>query len=208
MKVFLYILLAICLLPTTLLGQIVYDTIPTNKVEIGCNFFENSFVFDDFGVQFKKYFDKVDLKNPKCYGKRVIVSTVFCKDGKIRNTKIVKPANPFCDSIAFKFVNGLNNWIPGLSRGRFVSEPFTLSIEFDSLIIKKKLPLYKSLFEDISREEFEKRKQYFYFVYNDSCQTMLNDFTSFLEYMFFINATTSNNLKLLFFISLLYYKAS
>jgi hypothetical protein len=68
-----------------------------------------NFVFKDFKTQASAYFHKVNFNNIDCYGKRVFVSTIFGKDGKVKNTRIIKSANPICDSIAFNFICGLKD---------------------------------------------------------------------------------------------------
>ena len=176
------ILLIFLLLTINLSAQVVYDTIPDNQVDFGGQVWEESFVFRDFKTQALTYFSKVDFKNIDCYGKKVYVSTIFGKDGEIKNTCIVKSANPICDSIAFNFVNGLKDWLPGLARGKFVNIPFIFPITFDSLLIRDRYS--KPVFFNATKEEYSKRKEYFDFVYSNQYeQKIINDFDFFKKYM-------------------------
>jgi hypothetical protein len=130
------ILLIFLLLTITLPAQVVYDTIPEVVSEISGHWWEELLIFRDFEDQALSYFDKVDFKNLDCYGEKVIVSTIFGKNGVLRDTKIVKSASPICDSIAFNFVNELKGWLPGLTKGNFVNIPFVFPIILDSVKIK------------------------------------------------------------------------
>jgi len=176
------ILLIFFLITVDLSAQIVYDTIPDNEIAIGGQYWEELLVFKDFDIQALTYFDRVDFKNLDCYGKTVVVSTIFGKNGELRNTSIVKSASPNCDSVAFHFVNGLKNWIPGLVRGEFVDIPFIFPIKFDSLETKN---IYTKAhgFLNTTQEKFEKRKEYFNFIYSTSSQKIVNDFTYFYKYL-------------------------
>ena len=159
-----------------------YDTIPDNEVVFGGQYWERIFVFKDFKTQALTYFNKVNFNNIDCYGEKVFVSTIFGKDGELKNTCIVKSAKPICDSIAFKFVNGLKDWLPGLTRGKFVDIPFIFPITFDSLVIKNRYS--KPVSFDATKEEYRKRKEYFDFVYSKQYeQKILIDFDFFKKYI-------------------------
>ena len=176
------ILLIYLFFQTNISAQVIYDTIPDNELTVGGSAFEEMFIFKDFDIQVLTYFDKVDFENINCYGEKVFVSTIFGKDGKLKNTNIVKSANPICDSIAFYFIDGLKDWLPGLNRGRFVDIPFTIPITFDSVVIKNRYSKYK-LFT-ATEEEYKKRKEYFDFAYSIQYeQKIINDFDFFKRYL-------------------------
>jgi len=176
------IILIFLLLTINLSAQIVYDTIPDVEYEISGQWWEELFIFKDFEKQELTYFDKVDFENLDCYGERVFVSTIFGKNGDLKNTKIIKSANPTCDSIAFCFVNGLKDWLPGLVRGKFVDIPFIFPITFDSLAINERYAK-SDMFFNATEGEFNKRKEYFDFFYSNISQKIINDFTYFYEYL-------------------------
>lgn len=170
------------LLTINLSAQVVYDTIPDNEVMIGGYGWEDLFIFKDFENQALKYFDKVDFENLDCYGGKVFVSTIFGKNGELKETKIVKSASPICDSIAYNFVNGLKGWLPGLARGKFVDIPFLFPITFDSVSIKDRYSNFE--FFNATQEEYNKRKKYFDFIYSDKYeQKIISDFDFFKKYM-------------------------
>ena len=174
------ILLIFLLFPINLSAQVIYDTIP--KMEEELNGVPEEFViFKDFTTQALAYFDKIYFEDINCYGKKVFVSTIFGEDGKIKNTSIIKSVNPICDSIAFYFVDGLKDWLPGLQRGKFVDIPFTFSITFDREIIMKR---NYEIFFYVTEEEYEKRKEYFDFFYSTQYeQKIINDFDFFKKYL-------------------------
>ena len=176
------ILLIFFLITVDLSAQIVYDTIPDNEIAFSGQYWEEFFVFKDFDIQASTYFDRVDFKNLDCYGKTVVVSTIFGKNGELRNTSIVKSASPNCDSIAFDFVIGLKDWLPGMARGKFVDIPFVFPIRFDSLEIKDRFTKTKAFF-NATEIEFNKRKEYYDFFYSNSSQKIINDFTYFYKYL-------------------------
>jgi hypothetical protein len=124
------LLLTLLTLATSLSAQIVYDTIPAiyneDDVVFGGHYWEKAFIFKDLKTQTLNYLEKVDLNNIDCKDKRVIVSTVFGKNGELKNTKIVKSGGPVCDSIAFYYVDGFKDWLPGLMRSKFVDIPYIL----------------------------------------------------------------------------------
>ncbi|MCK9292084.1 MAG: hypothetical protein M0P54_10800 [Bacteroidales bacterium] len=177
------ILLIFLLLTLNGTAQIVYDTIPDNEVVFGGHVWDELFIFKDFQTQSSKYFENIDFKNIDCYGKKVFVSTVFGKNGELKNTKIIKSANPICDSIAFSFVNDLKDWLPGLARGKFIDIPFIFPISFDSLLIKERLAK-TYMFYNATEEEYNKRKEKFEFVYSSQYdKKIINDFDFFKYYM-------------------------
>jgi len=178
-----HLLLIFLMLTTNLSAQIVYDTIHDVQLEIGIQWWEELFIFRNFENQEMTYFDKVDFKNLDCYGEKVFVSTIFGKNGELKNTRIVKSASPICDSIAFNFVNGLKEWLPGLARGKFVDIPFVFPVTFDTVVIKDRYSKSDVLFNAID-EEYTKRKEYFDFVYSEKYEEeIINDFQFFKKYL-------------------------
>ena len=176
------IILIFLLLAINLSAQIVNDKIPNDKYEIGSQWWDEDVIFRDIEKQVSTYFDKIDFRNLDCYGEKVIVSTIFGKNGGLVNTRILKSASPICDSIASNFINGLKDWLPGLSRGKFVDIPFIFPIIFDSLEMKDRYSkMYKFL--NATKDEYEKRKEYFDFFYADSSKKIINDFSYFYKYL-------------------------
>lgn len=176
------ILLILLLLTINLSAQIVYDTIPDDEITFGGHSWEELFVFKDFKTQALTYFDKIDFENLDCYGEKVFIETVFGKNGELKNTRIVKSASSICDSIAFNFVNGLKDWLPGIQRGKFVDIPFVFPITFDSLEIKDRYAKANGFF-NATADEFDKRKEYFDFIYSSSSQKVINDFELFYKFL-------------------------
>ena len=165
-------------------AQIVYDTIPDDKLEIGGQWWEELFIFKDFDKQALTYFDKVNLENLDCLGEKVIVSTIFSKNRELKETQIVKSAGPICDSIAFYFVNGLKDWLPGMARGKFVDISFVFPITFDNKEIKDRYLIKSDVFFNASDEKYNKRKEYFDFVNSEQYDAeIINDFEFFKKYM-------------------------
>ena len=177
------ILLIFLLLTINLPAQIAYDTIPDKEEIIGGWKYESLFEFKNFENQVAEYFNKVDFKNIDCYGKTVFVATTFGKNGKLKNTKIVKSVSPACDSIAFYFVNGLKDWLPGLHRGKFVDIPFLFPITFDS-VKNKHWQSKRDMFFDATEKEYNNRKKYFDFFYSQQYdEKIINDFNFFKNYI-------------------------
>lgn len=175
------ILLLFLFCTINLSGQVVYDTIPNNNISFGSQSWEELFVFKDFQSQSLTLFNAIKLNNINCIGKKIIIETTFGKDGKIKNTRIIKAANPICDSIAFYFINGLKDWLPGLGRGKFVDIQFVFPIVFDSTIHKNKIS--KNIFI-CEIEEYNKRKKIFDFVYSEQKdQEIINDYYFFKNYI-------------------------
>ena len=176
------ILLIFLLLTISLSAQIVYDSIPDDEMEIVGQWWEDLFIFRSFENQVFTYFNKVNFEDLDCYGEKVFVSTIFGKNGELKETKIVKSASPICDSIVYNFVNGLEDWLPGLARGKFVDIPFVFPITFDSISIKGRYSNFD--FFNAKQEEYNKRMLYFDFVHSDQYeQKIINDFDFFKEYM-------------------------
>lgn len=175
------ILLIFLLLTVNLSGQISHDTIPNSEVVLGFNSWEKLFIIKDFEKQTFEYFESIDFDNLDCIGEKVYVSTIFGKNGKLKRTKIVKSASPICDSIAYKFINGLKNWLPGLSRSQFVDIPFTFPITFDKRMIKDKYA-NTDIF-NATDEEYSKRKKYFDFIYTEKNEKIINNFDFFKNYI-------------------------
>lgn len=168
------------LFATSLTAQVKYDTIPSKNDELGLMYFEESFVFKDFSSQASSYFREIDFSKINCLGKKVFVSTVFGKDGKIKDTKILKSVSPNCDSIAFYFIDGLTDWLPGLGGGKFVDIPYTFPITFDTTTMKDR---WSKVFS-VSDIEYEKRKAYFDFVYSTQTdQKIISDYRFFKKYV-------------------------
>lgn len=184
------ILMSLLLLTINLSAQIVYDTIPDNEEFIGGHFWEETFIILDFENQALEYFKQVDFTQLDCYGGKVFVSTTFGRNGELKDTRILKAASPICDSIAFYFVNGLKDWLPGLLRGRFIDIPFVIPIKFDSLEIKNKYAK-SNMFFSATEKEYNKRKDYFNFVFAEHYeQDIVSDFDWF---KMFIAETFGNN---------------
>lgn len=182
MKRSINILLFLSLVTINLSAQIEYDTIPDEDEVIFGDYWEETVVFKDFSSQALTYFESIDFKNLECYGDKVFVATIFGKNGKLKNTRIVKSASPICDSIAFYFVNGLYGWLPGLYRGKFIDIPFVFPITFDSMVVKERYTKF-DLF-DVKEEEYIKRKEIFEFAFSDEYeQKIINDFDFFKKYM-------------------------
>lgn len=176
------ILLFFLLVTINLPAQIVYDTIPSKEGGFGGHWWDELFVFRDFNTQALSFFNKVNFHTIDCYGETVYVSTIFGKNGKITNTRIVRSVSPICDSIAYSFVNGLKDWLPGLGRGKTIDIPFTFPIIFDSLKIKDRYT--KSyIYFNATEDEFMKRQELFDFFYSNCSQKILNDFTYFNDYL-------------------------
>lgn len=165
---------------TYISSQVIYDTIPKNddEGEIGRLWFEDYFIFKDFNQQASTFFKDINFNYLNSNGKIVYVSTVFGKNGEIKDTKIIKSVNPACDSIAFTFVNNLKDWLPGLNRNQFVDIPFVFPFNFDSITFQKSYLRTSSFF--IAKEnEYKKRKEYFDFIYSSDSVKLINDFNFF-----------------------------
>lgn len=60
----------------------------------------------------------------------VYVSYIVGKDGKVRDVKVVRGADPFLDKEAVRVVKTLNGYKPGKQRGKPVPVQFTIPIRF------------------------------------------------------------------------------
>jgi hypothetical protein len=124
MKISNNILMILFLMTTNISAQVVYGTIPDN--EFGGRLWDETFIILEFEDQVFEYFKKVDLNQVDCYGETVFVSTTFGRNGELQDTRIIMAASQFCDSIAFHFVNGLEDWLPGLQRGRIMRKSYEI----------------------------------------------------------------------------------
>lgn len=176
------ILFLLLTLTIKLSGQIVYDTIPETCVTFGGHYWDKLFIIKDVSNQVSTYFKNVDFSQIDCKGQRVFVATTFGENGELKNTRLIKSTSPMCDSIAFYFVKGLNDWLPGLQRGRFIDIPFGFSIPMDSIEL---IDNYATIlcFLDGTKGEFDKRNAYFDFYQPNGSQKIINDFQYFVNYL-------------------------
>ena len=185
MKKYTCILILLLTITTTLSAQIVYDTIPDmyneDDIVFGGLYCEKAFIFKDLKTQTLNYLKTIDLNDIDCKDKRVIVSTVFGRNGKLKNTKIVKSGGPVCDSIAFYYVDGFKDWLPGLMRSRFVDISYIFPFYFDNEF-KSRLTNMADYFT-ASADEYSLRETYFNFINSDSSHKIINDFTFFNKYL-------------------------
>ena len=61
---------------------------------------------------------------------RVLVDFVIGEDGKIRDVKVLKGADPLLDDEAVRIISGSPAWKPGKVRGKKVSSEMSLYVEF------------------------------------------------------------------------------
>lgn len=61
---------------------------------------------------------------------RVLVDFIIGEDGKIRDVKVLKGADPLLDEEAIRIISGSPAWKPGKVRGKKVSSEMSLYIEF------------------------------------------------------------------------------
>ncbi len=61
---------------------------------------------------------------------RVLVDFVIGEDGKVRDVKVLKGADPLLDDEAVRIISGSPSWKPGKLRGMKVSSEMSLYIEF------------------------------------------------------------------------------
>lgn len=61
---------------------------------------------------------------------RVICQFVVGKDGKVREVKILKKLDPYCDKEAIRVMMTMPNWIPGKQNGKAVAVKYTVPITF------------------------------------------------------------------------------
>lgn len=78
---------------------------------------------------------KSNLKYPKEAAKKhlegiVYVSFVVYKDGKVRDSKILKGIGAGCDEEALRLINAMPDWKPGTQNGKPVAVQYNLPIKF------------------------------------------------------------------------------
>lgn len=61
---------------------------------------------------------------------RVTCQFVVNKDGQVRDVKIIKTLDPYCDKEAIRVILSMPNWIPGKQNGKAVSVKYTVPITF------------------------------------------------------------------------------
>lgn len=80
-------------------------------------------------------FLRKNIKYPKEAVQNKIQGTVFVQfivgsNGKIRNAKILRGINNYCDEEALRVVNMMPNWNPGIEKGKKVSVMFQIPVKF------------------------------------------------------------------------------
>jgi len=61
---------------------------------------------------------------------KVYVTFVVDKNGKVRNSKVVRGVDPILDAEALRVVNAMPKWTPGKQSGKDVAVQFTVPIKF------------------------------------------------------------------------------
>ena len=61
---------------------------------------------------------------------RVTCQFVVGKDGKVRDVKVIKTLDPYCDKEAIRVIMSMPNWIPGKQNGAAVAVKYTVPITF------------------------------------------------------------------------------
>lgn len=61
---------------------------------------------------------------------RVICQFVVGSDGSVRDAKVVKTLDPYCDKEALRVIMSMPKWIPGKQNGKAVSVKYTVPIVF------------------------------------------------------------------------------
>ena len=61
---------------------------------------------------------------------RVICQFVGSSDGRVRDAKVVKTLDPYCDKEAIRVIMSMPKWIPGKQNGKAVSVKYTVPIVF------------------------------------------------------------------------------
>jgi len=61
---------------------------------------------------------------------KVFVQFVVCKDGSIKDVKVIKSIHNTLDKEASRVVKRMPKWSPGKQRGKAVNTKFTLPIKF------------------------------------------------------------------------------
>ncbi len=60
----------------------------------------------------------------------VYIAFVVTKEGKIRDTRVVKGINEGCDKEALRLIKNMPLWDPGMQQGKLVSSVYGLPIIF------------------------------------------------------------------------------
>lgn len=61
---------------------------------------------------------------------RVVCQFVVGSDGKVRDVKVLKTLDPYCDKEAIRVIMAMPHWIPGKQNGKAVSVKYTVPIIF------------------------------------------------------------------------------
>jgi TonB family protein len=80
-------------------------------------------------------FLRKNVKYPKEAIENKVQGTVFVRfivasNGKIKNAKILRGINSYCDEEALRVVNMMPDWIPGMQNGKKVSVMFQIPVKF------------------------------------------------------------------------------
>ena len=145
-------------------GQVVYDTIPNDTIFIGGLYPDKMMVFRDSSSLIYKNCQIESLPANYQRNGSVIIETTFGKNGILIDTKVVRGINPIYDSIAFDRIQSINDWMPGMLRGRFVNIPVTLPVQFENGAIVNSTRLISAYGSFISEEEYFIRKKIFDFL--------------------------------------------
>jgi hypothetical protein len=163
-------------------AQIIYDTIPEEESIFGGYYWEELFIFNDFGSQASAYINNINFSSIDCPDSLIVVKTTFGRSGELENTRITKSVTPECDSIAFYFVEGFKDWLPGLGRGKIIDISFSFPIIIDSAWLIKQYSTYD--FFSFDKESFMKRQEIFDFFYSeDYDQEIINNYDFFKGYI-------------------------
>ncbi len=161
------IIFSLLCLSNSLSAQVVYDTIPEKPESLrilsgGGWYFPT---FKNIDSQLNDHLKNIDFQNANYRSGTVVVSTIFGKNGKQLDTKIIKPLSPYCDSIAFNALSGLDNWVPAMSRAHFVDYELLYPIHFPNEENPEENYPYFSGFND-TPAEYESAKWKFDFYYS------------------------------------------
>lgn len=165
------------ILASNLNAQVQYDTIPSDYYG-SPHVYEHPVYFPDMGKQLSE-----NIKCPEncnCNG-RIIVSTIFGRDGKIKENKIIRSSgNITLDSIAYYATLKLHSWLPAMDNGRFFDEKFIYPIVFKCNDTIQSVLYPDSLnINPFPLKEIKRRKEYIDF-YNSDENTLIDvDFYSF-----------------------------
>ena len=166
-KLITYYLLTVLFYCFQVEGQVIYDTIPDDILEIGGFFPDEMMVFKDSGSLIYENCQIKDL--PANYQQKgsVIISTVFGKNGLLLDTKVVMSINPIYDSIAFYRIQSIDGWMPGMLRGKFVNIPVILPIQFENGSIVNSNRLLSVFGKYVSEEEYSNREKIYDFLHSE-----------------------------------------